>query len=43
MKLILKMKGTDTAQRSFEQLTTTENVSYAFEFIERSPEWILQD
>jgi len=27
MKLILKLKGTDTHQRSFEQLTTTENVS----------------
>ena len=27
MKLILKLKGTDASQRSFEQLTTTENVS----------------
>ena len=27
MKLILKLKGTDAQQRSFEQLTTTENVS----------------
>jgi hypothetical protein len=91
MKLILKLKGVDEAQRSFEQLSTTENVSaggflcalnlslspnssfqvflstsgrdqyvgtvrvvrkdaagtpwqsYAFEFIERTPEWILQD
>lgn len=91
MKLILKLKGTDEARRSFEQLTATENVSaggflcalplalspdstfqvflsgsghdryvgsvrivrreapdtpwqrYAFQFIERSPEWILQD
>ncbi len=91
MKLILKLKGTDAAQRSFEQLTTTENVSaggflctlplalspdsslevflsgaghehyvgrvrvvrkeapntpwqrYAFEFTERTTEWILQD
>ena len=91
MKLILKLKGNDEFQRSFEQLTTTENVSaggflcalpltlnmdstfdvflsgsghdrfvgrvrmvrreapdtpwqrYAFQFIERSAEWILQD
>ena len=91
MSLILKLKGADAAQRSFEQLTTTENVSaggflctlplvlaqdaafdvflsgsghekyvgrvrvvrreapdtpwqrYAFQFIERTPEWILQD
>lgn len=91
MKLILKLKGTDASQRSFEQLTTTENVSaggflctlpitlpadstlqvfltgsghdcyagrarvvrreahdtpwqrYAFQFVERSSEWILQD
>ncbi len=89
MKLILKLKGTDASQRSFEQLTTTENVSaggflcslplalspdssfqvflsgaghdryvgrvhvarkeapgtpwqrYAFQFAERTPEWIL--
>ena len=27
MKIILKLKGTDASQRSFEQLTTTENVS----------------
>jgi DNA-binding response OmpR family regulator len=27
MKLILKLKGTDASQRSFEQLITTENVS----------------
>lgn len=27
MKLILKLKGMDVSQRSFEQLTTTENVS----------------
>lgn len=27
MKVILKLKGTDSSQRSFEQLTTTENVS----------------
>jgi hypothetical protein len=91
MKLSLKLKGTDSSQRSFEQLTTTENVSaggflcilplslsadsslqvflsgaghdryvgsvrvvrkeapdtpwqrYAFQFAERTPEWILQD
>jgi DNA-binding response OmpR family regulator len=91
MKLILKLKGTDASERSFEQLITTENVSaggflcaltlalpsdssfqvflpgagheqyvglvrvvrtevpntqwqrYAFQFIERAPEWILQD
>lgn len=91
MKLILKLKGTDDSQRSFEQLTATENVSaggflcplplalpadstiqvfltgaghdrfvgkakivrreapdtpwqrYAFHFIERTAEWILQD
>ncbi len=91
MKLILKLKGVDESQRSFEQLTTTENVSaggflctlsltlstassylvflsgagheryvgcvrvvrkeapgtpwqrYAFQFTERTPEWILQD
>ncbi|MFZ0859887.1 MAG: response regulator [Candidatus Sulfotelmatobacter sp.] len=90
MKLVLKLKGTDERGRSFEQLTTTENVSaggflcnfpvvlapnatldvflsgptadrhagrvravrqeapnspwqrYGFEFVERSPEWILQ-
>src|SRR5579864_2195943 len=89
MNLILKLKGVDQAGRSFEQLTTTENVSaggflcslalnlspdasfevflsgaghdryagrakavrreapdtpwqrYGFQFIERSPEWIL--
>lgn len=27
MKLVLKLKGADESQRSFEQLTTTENVS----------------
>jgi hypothetical protein len=27
MRLILKLKGTDASQRSFEQLTATENVS----------------
>ena len=27
MTVILKLKGTDSSQRSFEQLTTTENVS----------------
>jgi DNA-binding response OmpR family regulator len=27
MRLIVKLKGTDASQRSFEQLTTTENVS----------------
>jgi DNA-binding response OmpR family regulator len=27
MKIILKLKGADASQRSFEQLTTTENVS----------------
>jgi DNA-binding response OmpR family regulator len=27
MKLILKLKGTDASERSFDQLTTTENVS----------------
>jgi DNA-binding response OmpR family regulator len=91
IKLILKLKGTDESRRSFEQLTTTENVSaggflcplplalsadsslqvflsgadheryvgsvrvvrrespdtpwqrYAFQFTERTPEWILQD
>jgi DNA-binding response OmpR family regulator len=91
MKLILKLKGEDAFQHSFEQLTTTENVSaggflcplplnlstnaslrvflsgagheryvgtvqvvrrehadtpwqrYGFRFIERMPEWILQD
>jgi DNA-binding response OmpR family regulator len=91
MKLVLKLKGTDEHGRSFEQLTTTENVSaggflcnfpvalvpnatldvflsgatgdrhsgrvravrqeapnspwqrYAFQFVERSPEWILQE
>jgi hypothetical protein len=91
MKVILKLKGVDESQRSFEQLTTTENVSaggflcplpmalradaslqvflsgaghdryvglvrvvrkeapdtpwqrYAFQFTERTPEWILQD
>lgn len=91
MNLTLKLKGSDEAQRSFEQLTTTENVSaggflcplpislskdsslqvflsaggrdqyagkvrvvrkenadtplqrYAFQFLERTPEWILQD
>lgn len=91
MKLVVKLKGTDSAQRSFAQLTTTENVSaggllcnlpidlsadsvlqvflsgagheqyvgsvrvvrreapgtqwqkYAFQFIERTPEWILQE
>jgi len=91
MKLVLKLKGTDAAERSFEQLTTTENVSaggflcsmtlalathasfevflsgagheqyvgrvrvvrreapdtpwqsYAFEFTDRTPEWVLQD
>ncbi|HEV2396856.1 MAG TPA: response regulator [Candidatus Sulfotelmatobacter sp.] len=90
MNLILKLKGNDIRQRSFEQLTTTENVSaggflcplpvelpdaltlqvflsgagrdqyvgsvrvvrrecagtpwqrYAFQFIERTSEWILQ-
>ncbi len=90
MKLILKLKGIDASQRSFEQLTTTENVSaggflctlalglsqdaafdvflsgaghdrhvgrvrvvrreapdtpwqrYAFQFLERTNEWILQ-
>jgi len=91
MRLILKLKGIDESQRSFEQLATTENVSaggflctlalnlstqssfqvflsgaghdryvgqarvarreapdtpwqrYAFEFTERSAEWILQE
>ena len=91
MKLIVKLKGTDARQRSFEQLSTTENVSaggflcnlqidisadsqfqvflsgkgqeqyagtvrvvrreaeglpwqrYAFQFIERTAIWILQD
>jgi len=91
MNLIIKLKGTDARQRSFEQLATTENVSaggflcafpvelakssalqvfltggghdqyvgtirvvrceaegtpwqrYAFEFIEKTSEWILQD
>jgi DNA-binding response OmpR family regulator len=91
MKLILKLKGSDESQRSFEQLTATENVSasgflcplsltlstdssvqvfltgaghdrfvgrarivrreapdtpwqrYAFQFVERTAEWILQD
>ncbi len=91
MKLILKLKGADASRRTFEQLTTTENVSaggflcnlplvlspdssfevflsgsaqeryvgrarvvrteapntpwqrYAFRFVERTPEWILQD
>jgi DNA-binding response OmpR family regulator len=91
MRIILKLKGTDASQRSFEQLTTTENVSaggflctlplmltpdssfqvflsgsghdhyvgsvrlvrreapdtpeqrYAFQFTERTQEWILQD
>jgi DNA-binding response OmpR family regulator len=91
MKLIVKLKGNDSRLRSFEQLTTTENVSaggflctlslelsadsvfqvfmsgaaheqyvgtvrvvrreaegtpwqrYAFQFIERTPEWILQE
>ena len=91
MKLVVKLKGTDESQRSFEQLTTTENVSaggflcalplvlstgsslkvflsvsghdryvgcarvvrreapdtpwqrYAFQFTERTAEWILQD
>jgi DNA-binding response OmpR family regulator len=91
MKLILKLKGADESQRSFEQLTATENVSaggflcplplalpaestvqvfltgaghdrfvgrartvrrdapdtpwqrYAFQFVERTAEWILQD
>lgn len=91
MRLILKLKGTDASKRSFEQLTTTENVSaggflctlpleltndavfqvfmtgaghdrfvgkvktvrkeapdtpwqrYAFQFVERSAEWILQE
>lgn len=91
MHLIIKLKGTDAGQRSFEQLTTTENVSaggflcplpvelatsstlqvfltgaghdqyvgsvravrresegtpwqrYAFQFIEKTAEWILQD
>lgn len=91
MKLMLKLKGQDVSQRSFEQLTTTENVSvggfmcmlpidlqvdssfqvflsgagrdryvgsarvvrkeapntpwqrYAFHFIERTPDWILQE
>jgi DNA-binding response OmpR family regulator len=91
MKLILKLKGEDACQRSFEQLTTTENVSaggflctlgldlgvgssfrvflsaagheryvgcarvvrkegpempwqrYAFQFVERTSDWILQE
>ena len=91
MKVVLKLKGADESQRSFEQLTTTENVSaggflcalplvlsansafqvflsgsghdryvgsarvvrreapdtpwqrYAFQFVERSQEWILQE
>lgn len=91
MKLILKLKGSDESQRSFEQLTATENVSaggflcplplalpaespvqvfltgaghdrfvgrarivrreapdtpwqrYAFQFVERTAEWILQE
>jgi len=90
MKFVLKLKGTDERGRSFEQLTTTENVSaggflcgfpvplagdavvevflsdagqdrfvgraravrreepdtawqrYGFQFVERTPEWILQ-
>jgi response regulator RpfG family c-di-GMP phosphodiesterase len=91
MKLILKLKGTDHGERSFEQLTTTDNVSaggflcslplilganstlkvflsgggrdcyvgtakvvrreapdtpwqrYAFQFVERTSEWILHE
>ncbi len=91
MKLVVKIKGEDSSQRSFEQLTTTENVSaggflcnlgldlatgsslrvflsgagreqyvgtakvvrreapstpwqrYAFQFTERTSEWILQE
>jgi response regulator RpfG family c-di-GMP phosphodiesterase len=91
MKLVLKLKGTDEQGRSFEQLTTTENISangflcnfpvgfamggtvdvflsgadqdrfagraravrkeapdtpwqrYAFQFVERSSEWILHE
>ena len=91
MKLIVKLKGNDASQRSFEQLTTTENVSaggflcllqielptdssfqvflsgagheryvgsvrvvrreahgtpwqrYAFQFTERTAEWVLQE
>jgi len=91
MHLTIKLKGSDVAQRSFEQLTTTENVSaggflcplsvdlsessnlqvflsgagrelyvgavrvvrrentgtpgqrYAFRFVERTSDWILQD
>ena len=91
MNLVIKLKGSDVRQRSFEQLTTTENVSaggflcplpvelaessslqvflsgqgrdqyvgsvrpvrrenpetpwqrYAFQFTERTAEWILQD
>ncbi|HLV87831.1 MAG TPA: response regulator [Candidatus Sulfotelmatobacter sp.] len=91
IKLILKLKGTDDSQRSFEQLTSTENISaggflctlplaltpnstfqvflsgsghdrfvgqarvvrkeapdtpwqrYAFQFVEKTSEWILQD
>lgn len=91
IKVVLKLKGTDERGRSFEQLTTTENVSaggflcnfpvvlspnatlevflsasttdryagrvravrqeapnspwqrYGFQFVERSPEWILQE
>jgi|SRR5579862_4220793 len=91
MKIVLKLKGTDSGHRSFEQLITTENVSaggflchlsvalspesmfevflsgaghdhyvgrvrvvrieardtrlqrYAFQFVERTAEWILQE
>jgi DNA-binding response OmpR family regulator len=91
MKLIVKLKGTDASQRSFEQLCSTDNVSaggflctlpldlspdssfqvflagaghehyvgrvrvvrreapdtawqrYAFQFTEKTPEWVLQD
>jgi response regulator RpfG family c-di-GMP phosphodiesterase len=91
MKLVLKLKGADASGRSFEQLTSTENVSaggflctlsldlepnstfqvfllgagqeqyagkvrpvrcenrnsplqkYGFHFVEKTPEWILQD
>jgi len=46
MKLIVKLKGTDARQRSFEQLSTTENVSAGGFLctlpIEISPESTLQ-
>ena len=42
MRLIVKLKGTDASQRSFEQLTTTENVS-AGGFLCTLPLVLLQD